>query len=81
MADPSTPSRPSQAQSQPTVGQKDLDAEARRARKERVPEYLSEDERGQDDIAKQSEDSFPASDPPSFTPQRHEGQPRKPGKH
>lgn len=40
----------------------------------KVPEYQSEPET-EDDVELASEDSFPASDPPSYTPINHPGKP------
>ena len=40
------------------------------------PEYLSADDDPEDEVELSSEDSFPASDPPSYTPVRRHGVPK-----
>ncbi|MEW5726959.1 MAG: hypothetical protein AB1918_03960 [Pseudomonadota bacterium] len=43
----------------------------------KVPQYQSEP-REEDEVEVASEDSFPASDPPSNSPVRHPGKPKQP---
>ncbi len=43
----------------------------------KVPQYQSEPKE-EDEVEIAGEDSFPASDPPSYSPVRHPGKPERP---